>query len=84
MKDFKPMDIVWAAEYRTFYSSDFIRGVKATGRICYTMSPDVHVSLDHPLAFSGYEDTWDNLLAWGSDGICTDFPDELATLLRRE
>lgn len=84
VKDFKPMDIVWAAEYRALYSSDFIRGVKATGRICYTMSPDVHVSLGHPLAFSGYEAMWDNLIAWGSDGICTDFPDKLAVLLRKE
>ena len=83
VKDFKPMDIVWAAEYRALYSSDFIRGVKVTGRACYTISPDVHVSLGHPLAFSGYEVTWDNLIAWGSDGICTDFPDKLAERLAR-
>ncbi len=83
VKDFKPMDIVWAAEYRALYSQEFIREVKATGRVCYVVSPDVHTALGHPLAFSGYEATWDNLIAWGSDGICTDFPQQLALRLAR-
>ena len=77
VKDFKPMDIVWAAEYQKLYSKEFIDEVKATGRTFYAMSPDVHWILGHPLAYDGYENTWDNLIAWGAEGICTDYPEKL-------
>jgi len=83
VKDFKPMDIVWAAEYKKLYSKKFIDEVKATGRTFYAMSPDVHWILNHPLGYEGYEKTWDDLIAWGADGICTDYPEKLAKCLTR-
>jgi glycerophosphoryl diester phosphodiesterase len=77
VRDFKPMDIVWSAEYLKLYSKAFLNRAKGTGRIVYAMSPDVHWILGHPLAYSGYEQTWDNLAAWGFEGICTDYPEKL-------
>ena len=83
VKDFKPMDIVWAAEYQKLYSKEFIDAVKATGRTFYAMSPDVHWILGHHLAYEGYEQTWKDLIAWGAEGICTDYPEKLATYLKK-
>ena len=81
VKDFKPMDIVWSAEYTKLYSKKFFDDAKATGRTVYAMSPDVHWILGHPLAYEGYEKTWDDLIAWGCEGICTDYPEKLAKRL---
>lgn len=83
VKDFKPMDIVWSAEYLKLYSKEFFYEVKASGRTVYAMSPDVHWILGHPLGYAGYEKTWDDLIAWGAEGICTDYPEKLAKRLAR-
>lgn len=77
VRDFQPMDIVWAAEYRNLYAKDFIDQVKSSGRRVFAVSPDVHGALGHPFADAGYEKTWENLLNWSIDGICTDFPAKL-------
>ena len=81
VKDFAPMDIVWAAEYQKLYSKEFIDEVKKTGRTFYAMSPDVHWILGHHLAYDGYEKTWEDLIRWGAEGICTDYPERFAKLL---
>ncbi|OGZ01640.1 MAG: hypothetical protein A2946_02095 [Candidatus Liptonbacteria bacterium RIFCSPLOWO2_01_FULL_53_13] len=83
VKDFKPMDIVWSAEYLKLYRKAFFDEVKASGRTAYAMSPDVHWILGHPLAYEGYEKTWDDLILWGAEGICTDYPEKLAKRLAR-
>ncbi|MBI4085837.1 MAG: hypothetical protein HY433_01170 [Candidatus Liptonbacteria bacterium] len=84
VKNFKPMDIVWAAEYVKFYSKEFFDVAKASGRIVYAMSPDVHWILGHPLAYEGYEKVWENLIAWGAEGICTDYPEKLKKRLSQK
>lgn len=83
VKDFKPIDIVWAAEYQHMYSQEFFDAVKKSGRTAYAVSPDVHWILGHHLAYEGYEKTWDELIAWGAEGICTDYPEKLAKVLKR-
>lgn len=80
VKDFKPMDIVWSAEYAKLYSQEFFDAVKSTGRTAYAMSPDVHWILGHPRGYAGYEKTWADLIAFGADGICTDYPEKLAEM----
>lgn len=75
-------DIVWAAEYRKLYSPEFIGEAKSLGKAYYAMSPDVHIPLGHPLAREGYENTWKDLVEWGVDGICTDYPEKLAEFCR--
>ncbi len=83
VKDFKPMDIVWTSEYVKLYSKEFFDEAKASGRTVYAMSPDVHWILGHPLGYEGYEKTWDDLIKWGYEGICTDYPEKLAARLAR-
>lgn len=73
-------DIVWAAEYRSFYTQELIQEMKQKKRNVYAMSPDVHAALGHPLASGGYEETWKKLILWGVDGICTDEPLKLQEL----
>ena len=84
VKDFKPMDIIWGSEYQELYSKEFIDAVKATGKTFYAVSPDVHWIIGHHLAYEGYEHTWKDLVAWGAEGVCTDYPDRLAALLRKQ
>jgi hypothetical protein len=78
VKDFR-CEIVWAAEYKKLYSKDWIHEVRGRGRTFYAVSPDVHKEphLLHPLAYMGYEKTWDDLIGWGVDGICTDLSSNL-------
>ncbi len=74
-------DIVWAAEYRTFYTKELIDEMKKVKGTVYAMSPDVHRALGHPLAYEGYEKTWHNLIEWQVDGICTDEPVSLENVI---
>ena len=74
-------DIVWAAEYRTFYTKELIEDMKKIKGRVYAMSPDVHRALGHPLAYEGYEKTWQNLIEWQVDGICTDEPIALENVI---
>ncbi len=76
-------EVVWAAEWRSFYSQGLINKVKSSKRKIYAMSPDVHRVLGHPLAHQGYEKTWQNLIKWEVDGICTDYPDKLHTYCQK-
>ena len=77
-------DIVWAAEYRSMYTKElFLEMQQLKGRV-YAMSPDVHKALGHPLAESGYEETWKKLIEWKVNGICTDEPYKLQQLLKAQ
>lgn len=78
IKDFR-FEIVWAAEHKRLYSRGLIDEVRDTGRVFYAVSPDVHkeAHILHPLAYRGYEKTWDDLICWGVDGICTDLSSNL-------
>lgn len=78
VKNLNVFDIVWVAEYRHFYSDKLFSDIKKTRKKIFAVSPDIHKSLGHPLAYKGYEKTWQKLLKWKVDGICTDHPFELA------
>ncbi len=80
VKDDPHFDIVWAAEYRHFYSQTLLAEMKSKKKTVYCMSPDVHTALGHPLAYHGYEETWKKLINWHIDGICTDKPEKLKNL----
>ncbi len=83
VKDEPCFDIVWAAEYRSFYTKKLIQEMKQKKQTVYAMSPDVHRALGHPLAYQGYQQTWNNLIAWGVSGICTDQPVQLHTVISK-
>ncbi|CAN5234085.1 hypothetical protein BH09PAT2_BH09PAT2_02480 [soil metagenome] len=81
VKEEKCFDIVWAAEYKSFYTKELIQEMKQKKEKVYAMSPDVHTALEHPLAYTGYETTWQNLIDWEVDGICTDEPLKLQNII---
>ena len=68
------IDIIWADEYRQLYSKEFIERCHAHGKLVYCISPDLASVVGHPRAREGYQETWEDLLEWGADGICTDQP----------
>ena len=71
------IDIVWADEYRNFYSQELIAKIQSAGKKVYCISPDLAVPVGHPRARVGYEKTWNDLMRWGVDGICTDYASKL-------
>lgn len=75
------VDLIWADEYRRLYSKDFIKTCQQHGKAIYCISPDIAGMVGHPLAQDGYQQTWQSLIDWGVDGICTDHSMELAALL---
>jgi hypothetical protein len=66
-------DVVWADEFEQLWlqASD-IRRLKEAGKTIYAISPELHgFSLDV------MRSRWTDFGAWGIDGICTDYPQEL-------
>ena len=63
------------------YSKDIIEEMHSCNKKIYAISPELHKIEGHPRSRSGYEKTWTSLIDWGIDGICTDYPAELLTLL---
>lgn len=66
------IDVIWADEYRHFYSEELITACHEHNKVVYCVSPDIASAVQHPRAKVGYEQTWSALLEWGADGICTD------------
>lgn len=54
-----------------------VQRLKQAGRLLFAVSPDLHGA---SLSVSGRR--WLDFIAWGVDGICTDYPEELARVLR--
>ncbi|OGL65162.1 hypothetical protein A3B21_00285 [Candidatus Uhrbacteria bacterium RIFCSPLOWO2_01_FULL_47_24] len=76
------VDIIWADEYRKLYSKKFIDMCHAQGKLVYCISPDLAGAVGHPKAEDGYQETWQDLIKWGADGICTDRPLELRSFMK--
>lgn len=76
------IDIIWADEYRNLYSKDFLDTCHGHGKIIYCISPDLAEAVGHPKAKDGYQETWNNLIRWRADGICTDCPFELREFMK--
>jgi hypothetical protein len=75
------VDIIWADEYRNLYSKEFFKKIQSIGMTTYVVSPDIAGLVGHPLAYAGYQNTWREVRTWGADGVCTDKPGELLSLL---
>lgn len=75
------VDIVWADEYRHFYSEQLVEQCHAQHKKVYCISPDLASGVGHPRAQQGFATTWRELIRWKADGICTDHPLDLKKLL---
>jgi glycerophosphoryl diester phosphodiesterase len=70
---------VWLDEFDTPWADRVgVQTLKAAGRNVYAVSPDLH---GYPLEQSILR--WHDMLAWGVDGICTDWPLLLREEIRR-
>jgi len=77
--DFPYFDIIWLDEWVTFYTEDLVK--HSLKKTAYAISPELHTLEKHPRAHEGYEKTWEELVSWGIQGICTDHPEALRSLL---
>lgn len=75
LKDLNCVDIIWFDEFfGNLYSEESIKDMHNCNKQVYAISPELHINEGHPRSHTGYEETWESLLRWGIDGICTDFP----------
>jgi len=70
-------DVIWADEWEGgLYDSYFFKKIAENSKKSYVISPELHKDL----SVVGCKQTWKELIAWGVDGICTDYPEELVQL----
>jgi glycerophosphoryl diester phosphodiesterase len=71
--------VIWLDEFDQLWcTSNDVRRLKDEGRTVYAVSPDLH---GFPLDVTWRR--WEELAAWGVDGICTDYPGALEEVLGR-
>ncbi|MBS3133084.1 glycerophosphodiester phosphodiesterase [Candidatus Woesearchaeota archaeon] len=78
---FPHYDVVWADEWRAgLFSKEFIEKCRGLGKKVYAVSPELHARTNpsHTLAqdSEGRKRLWADLIKWGVDGVCTDYPEE--------
>jgi glycerophosphoryl diester phosphodiesterase len=71
------IDIVWADEFRQFYSSILFEMCKKKDKIIYCISPDLAAEVGHPNSKNGFVEALHKIIKWGANGICTDKPMEV-------
>lgn len=70
---------IWLDEFDTPWADRAsVQALKAAGRTVYAVSPDLHgYSLEQSVR------RWHDFIAWGVDGICTDWPLRLRAEIRQ-
>ena len=72
-------DVIWLDEFdRQWASARDVRRLRNAGRTIYAVSPDLH---GYPLNLARRR--WEDFIAWGVHGICTDYPVALAGTVER-
>jgi glycerophosphoryl diester phosphodiesterase len=72
-------DIIWLDEFDRLWATEAdIRTLKKSGRTIYAVSPEIHGFTPEEM-----RRRWSEFRKWGVDGICTDFPEELARSLAK-
>jgi len=75
-------DIIWLDEFfGNLYNGNLIREIRQMGKNIYAISPELHLKEKHPRAKQGFEMTWQELVKWEVDGICTDYPQALKEII---
>ena len=69
--------IAWVDEFDRFWCTQTdVRRLKDAGRIVYAVSPELHA-----FSLRTAAERWRDLIRWGVDGICTDYPAALDDML---
>jgi hypothetical protein len=72
-------DVIWLDEFdRHWATARDVRRLRNAGRTIYAVSPDLH---GYPLDLARRR--WEDFIAWGVHGICTDYPVALAGTVER-
>lgn len=69
--------IVWLDEFQQWVEESDIRAIKKRGKLIYWVSPELH----EPVPSPELEARWQQMVDWGVDGICTDYPQRLEAWL---
>ena len=71
-------DIIWLDEFDRLWCTEAdVRRLRDAGRTVHAVSPDLHGG-----TFQQARRRWLDFIQWGVDGICTDYPAALDSLLR--
>jgi hypothetical protein len=71
--------VIWLDEFdRQWATARDVRRLRNQGRTIYAVSPDLH---GYPLDLARRR--WEDFIAWGVHGICTDYPVALAATVER-
>lgn len=79
-------DSVWWDEWKVLgsvYTQKMAQEIRAAGKRNYAISPELHADHGNPHASAGYEQEWQNFIAWGIEGVCTAHPREFQLLLEK-
>ncbi len=69
---------VWLDEFHEWVEESDVDAIKKTGRLVYWVSPELH---DADISARSLMARWRQLIDWGVDGICTDYPQILEVCL---
>jgi glycerophosphoryl diester phosphodiesterase len=86
LKDERLCDIIWGDEWESgLYNKELIAHYHARDVPFIAISPELHARTDPKHVNAGSIESitllWRKLIAWGVDGICTDYPHELRKVL---
>lgn len=70
--------IVWLDEFQSWVEESDVQAIKAKGKLVYWVSPELH---DPEISARRLLIRWRQLIDWGVDGICTDYPQILEVRL---
>lgn len=79
-------DVIWLDEWHSgLYTDKMLKDIKGLGKPVYAISPELHKIHAHPMGkdISKVMAVWKILINSKVEGICTDYPDELLELIRK-
>jgi len=84
LKNEERFNIVWWDEWSNgLYNQINADSIREMNKLIYAISPELHLSEHHPQSknLEDIKKIWKELVALKVDGICTDYPRELGSLL---
>ncbi len=67
-------EIVWLDEFEPWVEERHIKSIHEQVKSIYWVSPELHKPLTAPHEFCRLEERWNEMILWGVDGVCTDYP----------
>lgn len=68
--------VIWLDEFKPWVNELDVHDLSSEKKV-YWVSPELHNPVKTPQEFTKMETRWKEMIAWGVDGICTDYPQML-------